>query len=74
MTKTEQYRAVFLAPHGHEVLADLAQLVLKVNAQPGSAGLVLAHVQKMLHARDAEVEVPNTGTVIKARGGRIAHG
>lgn len=72
MTRAALYRQVFASPEGREVLADLAAYVERMDvSQPGSAGKLIAHITKMLHAPDRPAIAAVRG--VRASGGRIAH-
>lgn len=72
MTKPELYRLVFNSPQGREVLADLNATLVRMDvAAPGSAAKLLAHIHTQLYKPEAPAKKP---VVLRASGGRIAHG
>lgn len=74
ITKPELYRRVFNTPEGKEVLGDLSRYVeTMAYEKPGSAGVLIAHITRMINMPDAPVngKAPITS---RASGGRIQHG
>jgi hypothetical protein len=71
-TKPELYREVFNSPAGREVFADICGYVERMNvSEPGSAGKLIAHIARMKDQPAAAAPKPR---VVRASGGRIAHG
>jgi len=73
MTIMEQYRSVFRAPGGEEVLADLARYVQRLTPpERGAAALVLMRITQMLMTKDGPQPAHLRG--VTAAVGRIPHG
>jgi hypothetical protein len=72
MTLPEQYRLIFRAPGGDEVLADLVRFIERLPSpeERGGARAVLSRITHMLHVTDPKPKV----RAVPASGGRIAHG
>ena len=72
MTIMEQYRSVFRAPGGEEVLADLTRYIQRLpESHRGPAALVVMRITQMLMTKDGPQPVQLRG--LAAGGGRIPH-